>query len=227
MKITTILSYFACAALSVGILPATLLHQSVHAVESERSERIIKNTEQTTDDSKNKGQERASQVRQDNKDDKETDKLRGKSLAAEKKAAVVARLDAKKLEMCSKKQDKITSSMQRVSAQGLNQLDVFKKIADRTIAFYKSKGRTVTNYDQLVADVNAKYKAAKTAVDSISTTSTFDCSSDNPKEALSIFRDNHKQKTAALKEYKTSIKNLIVAVKSAQAEQTPPEVEAR
>lgn len=227
MKITTILSYSACAVLSVGILPATFLHQSVHAVESERTERIIKNTEQTTDDSKNKGQERASQVRQNYKDDIDTEKLHGKSLAAEKKAAAVARLDAKKLELCSKKQDKITSSMQRVSAQGLNQIDVFKQIADRTMAFYKSRGRTVTNYDQLVADVNAKYKAAKTAVDSISTISTFDCSGDNPKEALSIFRDNHKQKTAALKEYKTSIKNLIVAVKSAQADQTPPQVEAR
>jgi len=228
-KTVSIMSYAACAVLSLGILTACAYARPIQALENERTSGVTKNIPVENEnkgpsEAAQKGQERAAQVRQNtNKDDTAT----GRELAAEKKAANVARLADKKLELCQNKQETITSSLRRAADQGLNQIDVFKKIADRTMTFYEEQGNAVANYDQLVAEVNNKYKVAKLTVATITADMVFDCTSNNPKAALMAFRDTHKQNTAALKAYKTAIKNLIVAVKSAQLEANQPGVEAR
>ena len=95
----------------------------------------------------------------------------------------------------------------------------FDAIAQRVETYYTSKvvpsGKTVANYDNLVADVQSKKAAIKTALSEAQNgVENFACSADDPKAQLKQFRVNMQAVKSALKEYRTSIKNLIVAVRS-------------
>lgn len=128
------------------------------------------------------------------------------------------RLEGKKLEACEAREQRINRTMEQMTARGENHIAVFTKITDRVKAFYEEKGRTAANYDELVADIDTKKQAAEAAVESArSVGDVFSCDSDSPKIASEQFREAHKAQVAALKEYRTAVKNLIVAVKSAQS----------
>jgi hypothetical protein len=137
----------------------------------------------------------------------------------EKKEAAKAKLADAKLRVCQKREQSIKNIMTRISDRGQKHIDLFNTIAERTEKFYTDKGRTVANYDALVADVNAKKATAQTAVDDVKAKSgVFTCTADDPKGAATAFKDSLKAEIAAMKAYKTSVKNLIVAVKSAQSD---------
>lgn len=133
----------------------------------------------------------------------------------EKQEAAKTKLTETKLKSCQKREKSINNIMARMSDRGTKQLGVFNKISERTQAFYAEKGKTLANYDALVADVNAKKAAAETAIAATAGTSvTFKCDGTDPKGAAASFKDSQKAQTQALKDYKTAVKNLIVGVKS-------------
>lgn len=124
-----------------------------------------------------------------------------------------------KLKVCQKHEKNITNIMSRIADRGQKQIDLFTLIADRTKDFYVKKGNTVASYDSLVADVAAKKAAAEAAVQSVtSTITTFKCDGTDPKGIATGFKESLKAEIAVLKAYKTSVKNLIVAVKSVQSD---------
>jgi iron-sulfur cluster repair protein YtfE (RIC family) len=135
----------------------------------------------------------------------------------ERREAVQTRLADAKLRSCQNREKAITNIMARLSDRGQKQVDLFSTIAERTEKFYADKGKTLANYDALVADVAAKKTAAQATVDNVKSTSVeFTCGGDNPKGVASTFKDNLKTEIGALKAYKASVKNLIVGVKSVQ-----------
>lgn len=142
-----------------------------------------------------------------------TDKSDRQAAAAEKREA---RLADAKLKVCEKREQKINNIMARTVDRATKQIAVFDKIATRTKDFYTSKGRTVANYDALVAAVDTAKQKAETDLATMKTTATFDCSSTDPKGSAAAFKTNLKLVIADLKAYKTAVKNLIVGVKSAQ-----------
>lgn len=128
-----------------------------------------------------------------------------------------ARLTAAKLRSCQNRQQAIQNIMSRIADRGQKQLTLFNGIATKVEAFYTQKGKTLDTYDALVADVTAKQTAAQTAVDTIKTDSTgFSCDSSDPKAFVDSFKSALKSEISALKDYRTSVKNLIVGVKSVQ-----------
>jgi hypothetical protein len=130
-------------------------------------------------------------------------------------------LDAARLKVCQNREKEITTKMTTLTTRGTDHLNVFTKIADRVEAFYKTKGKTVANYDSLVADVNAKKAAVETAIASAKASgTTFSCTDPNPGMAAQQFKDSHAAVVKALQDYRTAIKNLIVAVRSAQSDAT-------
>lgn len=136
----------------------------------------------------------------------------------ERREAGQARLEAAKLKACQNREKAITNIMARISDRGTRQLDVFTKISDRVQAFYTEKGHTLSNYDALVAEVGAKKTVAQATVETVKNGSTeFKCDGDNPRAVADSFKENLKAMNAALKEYKTAVKNLIVGVKSVQS----------
>lgn len=126
------------------------------------------------------------------------------------------------LKACQNRQKAIKKIMARIANRGQKQITVFSIIATRTQTFYTSKGKTLSNYDALVADVNAKQTAAQTVVDTIKSDSTsFNCDGSDPKGFVSSFQDSLKSEISSLQEYRTSVKNLIVGVKSVQETAAP------
>jgi hypothetical protein len=141
-----------------------------------------------------------------------------KTKLAEQKEAVKTKLTEHKLKACQKREKNINNIMARQADRGTKHLAVFTKIADRTMAFYAEKGKVLSNYDALVAEVASKKAAAEVAIESSTSSSvTFKCDGTDPKGAASLFKDSHKEQNEALKAYKTAVKNLIVGVKSVQS----------
>lgn len=132
-----------------------------------------------------------------------------------------AHLAAAQLKSCQNRQKAITNIMARISDRGQKQLTLFGTIATRVETFYTDKGKTLNNYDTLVADVNAKQAAAQTTVGTIKSDSTgFSCDGTDPKGFVSTFKDSLKSEISALQDYRTSVKNLTVGVKSVQGTTT-------
>lgn len=138
----------------------------------------------------------------------------------------VARLDVARLNVCKNKERVIINRLDALTRLVATQETSFDKIAGRVEDFYTEKvltaGKTVSNYDSLVADIANK----KTAVDvSLATTKTnsgnFSCNADDPKGDLVQFKTDMQTVKSALKDYRTSIRNLIVAIKSVIGEESP------
>ncbi len=127
------------------------------------------------------------------------------------------RLADAKLKACQNREKAITNIMSRLADRGQKQLNLFSSIADKTEAFYATKGKTVATYDALVADLATKKAAAEEAVNTVTSTSTtFKCDGTDPKGVVSSFKDSLKAEITTLKDYRTAVKDLIVGVKSAQ-----------
>jgi hypothetical protein len=138
------------------------------------------------------------------------------SRAADKKA----KLDAKKLKVCETKQRNITRRSQAAAARAANQFRVFGSITDKVDKFYTEKvlarGITVASYSALKDDILANKTLAEASVNNASASAaTIDCNSENPKGQIQTFREDMKEVISALKNYRTSVRNFIVAVKSA------------
>lgn len=199
LAVVAVMSLLAIAPLTVN---AETNVEQESAVEHEHREATQKEAEARREAAKREAEDR-----------REAAKTKAEAAHEEKKA----RLSDTKLRVCQKHQASITNTMARISSRGEKQLDLFSRIAERTQTFYAKKGAVLSNYDALVADVAAKKETARAAIAMIAEHSgSFECSSDDPKGSVTSFRDHQKQAIEALKEYKTSVKNLIVGVKSIQ-----------
>ena len=124
-----------------------------------------------------------------------------------------------KVKACEARQDAIKKRSDQMVKRATNMQDVFTKIATRVEEFYQTKlvpkGKTVPNYDALVADVNAKKSAIAPLLQKVQTDSlNFSCDKDHPADQVKMFEQDMKAVIAGLKDYRTSVRNLIVAVKS-------------
>lgn len=142
---------------------------------------------------------------------------------AAKKAQIEAsaektRLKDAKLKACHNREKRIGNLMNNLTYRTSQQVLVFTRIAERTQEFYMEKGKTLSNYDALVADVYAKKAAAEAlAAKTESAKAEFSCTANDPKGVSTAFKENLKSQTEAMKAFKTAVKNLIVGVKSVQS----------
>lgn len=133
----------------------------------------------------------------------------------EEREAHHGKLKEHELKACQQHEKTVTNIMSRQADRGTKHLELLNNTSAHTQEFYTKKGKTLSNYDALVADVNAKKTAAEAAVDKVKNTSVeFKCDGSDPHGVASAFKDSHKSQNAALHEYHTAVKNLIVGVKS-------------
>jgi hypothetical protein len=133
---------------------------------------------------------------------------RGKSANAE------TRLAAAQLRACQNRQTAINNIMIRIDTRAQNQLNLFGTIATRVENFYVKRGKTLSNYYQLVAAINAAKVQAENDFGTLKNSSTFNCSGTNPKGMILQFRTYLKTEISDLQTYRTAVKNLIVGVAS-------------
>lgn len=137
---------------------------------------------------------------------------------ARREAMAKTRLETTKVRVCELRQAKIKAIMERSVQRAENQLKLFDTIAARTKAFYEEKGKTLATYNELVAATeNAKTKAVG-EIETMKQIEPFDCAGNDPKGVADDFKASLQAVNQALHQYRTSVKNLIVGVKSAQSE---------
>ncbi len=133
--------------------------------------------------------------------------------------AVKTRLSEANVKLCQNRERVITSTMARISDRGQKQLELFTGIAGQAEKYYTDKGKTLSDYATLLAAVQAKQAAAQLAVNAVKTpVSSFSCGGDDPKGVADSFKSMLKIEIDALNAYKTSIKDLIVGVKSVETQ---------
>ncbi|HET9722048.1 MAG TPA: hypothetical protein VFP32_03405 [Candidatus Saccharimonadales bacterium] len=120
-----------------------------------------------------------------------------------------------KLRACQNRQTAVNNIMSRIADRGQKQLNLFTTIAGRVETFYTTKQLSLGNYNALVSDVNSQKAAATTAVNTIQSDKvSFKCDGTDPHGAAQTFKNDLKSEISALQAYRTSVKNLIVGVKS-------------
>jgi hypothetical protein len=129
------------------------------------------------------------------------------------------RLAAAKLKVCETRKNKITAIINRSVVRTERQLKLFTTIAKRVQKFYTEKNLTVANYDELVAAVDAAKAKTEADLSTFKNLDGFDCSSDDPKGELEEFKMAIESMRQSLKDYRTSVRSLIVGVKTAQGEE--------
>jgi len=128
------------------------------------------------------------------------------------------KLTEAKLKACQNRENAIQTRSKQLTKTAENMLTTFDKIAERVEQYYTSKvvpsGKTVPNYDALVADITSKKQTVQTDLDKATADATaFSCTGNDPKGQLTQFRTDMQTVKKDLKEYRTAIKNLIVAVR--------------
>jgi hypothetical protein len=126
-----------------------------------------------------------------------------------------AHLAAAKLRACQNRETAINNIMSRIDTRAQNQLTLFGTIATRVENFYTSKGKTASNYDQLTSAIDSAKTQAETDLATLQNNSTLSCTSNDPKGMVTAFQDYLKTEITDLKNYRTAVKNLIVAVAQA------------
>ncbi len=123
------------------------------------------------------------------------------------------------LRSCQAREAAVKNRMDSLVRMATNMMQKFDSIATRVKDFYINKvvpsGKTVSNYNSLVTDIDAKKAVVQTDLTAAqSMVNAFACTADDPKGLLTQFRMDIQKVKADLKNYRTAIKNLIVAVHS-------------
>ena len=129
------------------------------------------------------------------------------------------RLQDAKLKACQARENVIKNRSNSLGKLTDGMVNHFDQIVIRVEKYYTEKvvpsGKTVSNYDALLADIQTKKSAVSTALQKAKDDfKSFSCTEDDPKGVLTQFREDMQSVKQALKDYRTSIKNLIVAVHS-------------
>lgn len=138
-------------------------------------------------------------------------------LKEQRKDSQSKRLEATKLKVCEQRKAKITAILNRSVTRAERQIELFTTISTRVKDFYAAKNLTVANYDELVAAVDAAKADAEANLATLKSLATFDCDAEDPKGNAEAFKLALESIRQDLKDYRTSVKNLIVAVKSSQS----------
>lgn len=129
------------------------------------------------------------------------------------------RLTEVKLKVCEKKESSIKKRSEKLVAKADKIQTRFDRIIEKVDTYYVDvlvlKGVEVENYSDLLANIEDNRRATATALGlAESTSDNFTCEGKNPKEQIGQFRTDMKGVISALKGYKKSVVNLIVAVRT-------------
>lgn len=152
-------------------------------------------------------------------EEKRAAELQRRKEALEKKKLELQRKEQvrkeQRVKKCEAKAEGVNNALTKITENRRRIYSRLTEISDKVQAFVVTKQLSVENYDTLVAAVNERKAAAEASIDQVSAVSTFSCSDEHSaKDQLGTFREKHKGSINALKEYRTALKKLILAVKA-------------
>ncbi len=117
--------------------------------------------------------------------------------------------------VCALRQQAVTHRAGVLNTALSRHLALFDAIYARVKNFVSASGIAVSNYDQLVAGVDAAQVAAKDAVNAVGNqTPELNCSHDDNRQDVINFRSNLHDGIKALKTYLTELKDFVQAVRT-------------
>lgn len=128
------------------------------------------------------------------------------------------KLEAKRLETCQARQQKINDIFNKSTEQNKKQLAVFQKIEANIKQFYIDKKLSIPQYQAVLDSVATKEAIAVASIE-VSSEITFDCTTENAAKPGAVIKEVMTTRHNALKEYRTAIKNLILVVRKANGTQ--------
>lgn len=144
------------------------------------------------------------------------------------RAEIKEKVSEVKERTCEARMDNIENRSVKLAERAAKMEENFGAIAGRVETYYTEKlvpaGGTVTNYDALVADIATKKAAVDSALaEAKAKASAFDCTDkEAAKTWVKEYRLAMQKVITALNAYKTSVKNLIVAVRTAAGKVPKP-----
>jgi len=137
------------------------------------------------------------------------------TMAESVKERAKVKLESKKLEVCKKKQDVMKNTMTRMGDRASKHISWLDSVFDKVKTFYASSGLTVSNYSELVANVETARSAAVSSQTQLAQYQTeFSCEGNNPKAVIEDFKTQHQSQVDSVKAYKDALKTLITAIKA-------------
>lgn len=136
---------------------------------------------------------------------------------ASRSALIKERLAGAKLQACEKVEQSLTTRSNKMSASMTKHLGVLEKLQEKigTLAAKRiGQGKTINGYAALVTAANESKATAASAIGEVKDPPAIDCSSDNPKAAVTEFKTSFKSAREALHNYHRALRNLRVAVAS-------------
>jgi len=123
------------------------------------------------------------------------------------------------LKACQNKEKSLQKRSDQLVKTTENMIENFDKIADHVKGYYTDTvipaGKTVANYDDLLAAIAEKKLAAKEDLAQAEVgIDDLNCESNSPKDLLTQFRTDMLVVKKDLQEYRAAINDLIVAVRS-------------
>jgi hypothetical protein len=129
------------------------------------------------------------------------------------------RLEEAMLRACQAREARIKNMLSNTNQLGQGQLNLFDNVTHRVKAYYENNSLTAENYDELVSQIEQyRFAARSSLIDAVSISDQFGCDTEDPKGTANQFRSMVQTQIQALKDYRTSIKNLISAVRDAAIE---------
>ncbi len=151
-------------------------------------------------------------VRVGSLEDKAKELLNSKRAESGKKSTVADRQKA-----CTEHQGEVDTHFARYSSDAKKALSTYDAVFTKVQAYQSTNKLSVANYDALVADATAKQVAAQGAVSALASVSTtIDCTTTDPAASIGTVKSAVATAKSALKEYRTAIKTIIVALLAAK-----------
>jgi uncharacterized membrane protein YheB (UPF0754 family) len=135
---------------------------------------------------------------------------------AAKKAQIKEQTQEHRQKACEARKTNLTKRMSNAVRQAQNHKAVFDKIYTRVKDFHDNKQLSVDNYDTLVANIDTAQADAATSISALQTLDiSVDCASQTVAVSVSAFQQAVKDSRDSLKAYRSSITELIKALKGA------------
>ena len=125
-----------------------------------------------------------------------------------------------RLRICQTREGTIKQRFERITNISNVMIESFDFQAQKVQNYYSQnlvpKGKTVPNYGNLVTDIQTKKTAVQISLSKARAEAvSFSCTAGEPQKFIRDFRTYSQETNTAFKNYRTSVKNLIVAVRTA------------
>lgn len=123
------------------------------------------------------------------------------------------RLGTEHRRICEQRQTQLRSLMQKLVNDAQIQLDYFTDSARSVEVYYRSSGKRLNNFDQLVSNNTSAASDAKAALNQATNAIVVDCAG-YPPDDVKAFKTRMQAVHDRLVTYRTTVKTFITAVKS-------------